>query len=268
MQFSWVNLVDYVSNHVTKDFHMLSQPTIPAMDIIFFIIYLIAGIFLIALLYKLFKMYKETESLDILLFFIGLLLLLISNVIFIFRRFAYASLGAPELGDFLTILLQFPSDLGVLFITLFTIRATFPKRSKVIFSSVLIVVVIKWIVETWVILQGPPLYNVINYDIVYSLEYALIRLVFLLPLYAIPPIVFFYYAKKIRSENKPKSSRALWLGVGMLCFAIPFLVVPIAVVTIGNVMRLLEIFVLPAPIIFYICFTMPNWFKRKIGWPD
>jgi hypothetical protein len=267
MQSLWIDMFNSVSNSSAEGVLSLSAAMAPTMDAVFLVIYLIAGIFLIALLYKLYKMYRETESLDILLFFLGLLLLMISNIIFIFRRMAYAS-GGASMGDFLTILLQFPSELGVLFISLFAIRATFPKRSKVIFSSVFVVVVIKWIVETWVILQGPPLYNVINLDIVYSLEYALIRLGLLLPLYAIPPAVFFYYAKVIRQETKPKSTRAFWLGFAMLCFAIPFLIVPIAVVTVGNVMRLLEILVLPAPIIFYICFTMPEWFKRRIGWSD
>lgn len=239
------------------------QPT--PMDIFFFVIYILAGFFLIILLIKLYKNYRETRSKDVLYFLIGLLLLTTSNVIFILRRFSYELWALPDVGDALTIALQIPSELGVLFISMFAIRFTFPERTKLIVSCVSIIVVVKWIIETIVILQGAPHYVPVNYDIVYSLEYALLRLLLLIPLYIVPPTVFFYYSVKIRGENIPKSNRALWLGVGMLCFAIPFLFVPIGVVTIGHWLRVLEIFVLFAAIIFYIAFTMPKWFKKRIG---
>ena len=235
------------------------------MLIIFMTIYLVAGIFLVLLLYRLYKNYKETRSQDVLFFFTGLLLLLISNIVFMFRRPAYEFLGLPQLGDLLTIILQIPSELGVLFISVFSIRFTFPKRTKLIVSCVSVVVVIKWIVESIIIFYGAPHYYLVNYDIVYSLQYALIRLALLIPLYVTPPTVFFYYGIKIKDESKPKSKRSIWLGFGMLCFAIPFLLVPIAVVTLGHIFRLLEIFVLLAAILFYIGFTMPEWFKKFIG---
>ncbi len=257
----WQYTFDFISNQFAGLGSFLEP-----MNLIFTFVYLLAGVFLIALLFRLYKNYKQTESVEILLFFLGLLLLLISNIIFIFRRLTYASLGLWGLGDLLTIILQFPSELGVLLINSFAIRATFPKRSKIVFSSVLTIIVIKWIVESWAIMIGPPLYDVINFDIVYSLEYSLIRLIFLLPIYIIPPGVFFYSSKVIREESKPKSTRAMWLGIGMLCFAVPFLTVPIAVIIIGYVFRIVEILVVFAPIIFYICFTMPDWFKRRIGW--
>lgn len=192
----WQYTFDYIINQFAG-MSTFFQP----MNLLFFIIYIFAGIFLIALLIQLYKNYKETNSTDILLFLLGLLLLLISNVIFIFRRFAYESIGAWELGDALTIILQFPSDLGVLFINIFATRVTFPKRDKIVFSTVFVIIIIKWIFESLAIIQGPPSYNVINLDIVYSFEYAILRLLFLLPIYSIPPTVFFYYSIKIRKRK-------------------------------------------------------------------
>ena len=233
--------------------------------IVFMGIYLIAGVFLILLLIKLYGSYKDTKSQDILYFMIGLLLLAASNIVFMIRRPMYETFANPFMGDLLTVILQIPSELGVLFIGIFTVRFTFPKRVKGIISIIAIIVAIKWIVESVIILGNSPHYYLVDYNIVYTLDYALIRLGLLIPLYLIPVTVFFYYSVKIRSENKPKSNRALWLGSGMLCFAVPFLSIPILVVTLGHVFRLLEIFVLAAAIIFYICFAMPKWFKKSIG---
>ena len=233
--------------------------------IIFMAIYLVAGVFLFLLLYRLYHNYKETKYQDVLDFLIGLLLLSISNIVFLLRRPAYEFLGMPQLGDLLTIILQIPSETGVLFISAFAMRFTFPEKTKVIIPVVAIVLIIKWFVEGFIIFLGFPHYFLVDYNIVYSLEYALIRLGMLIPLYVTPPAVFFYYGYKVRETSKPKSNRSIWLGFGMLCFAVPFLLVPIAVVTLGHIFRLLEIFVLFAAIIFYIGFTMPDWFKTFIG---
>ena len=105
-------------------------------------IWIVGGIFLAGLIWELYKNYKRTESVESLLFMIGLLLILIALLFFNFAKFSYASLGSPELGDFLTITTQYPVIAGALCINIFAVRTTFPKHSKIVFSILLILAII------------------------------------------------------------------------------------------------------------------------------
>ncbi|MFX1449744.1 MAG: hypothetical protein ACFFCM_02805, partial [Promethearchaeota archaeon] len=59
------------------------------------------------------------------------------------------------------------------------------------------------------------------------------------------------------------SNLSIWLGLGILCFATALLVA-----TIIPTFQVIQVLYVPAAIIFYICFSMPEWFKRSIGWID
>jgi hypothetical protein len=83
------------------------------------------------------------------------------------------------------------------------------------------------------------------------------------PVAVIPISVFYYYAVKIREENRPSSNRSLWLGTGIFCFALAILMLSVASVT-----RIFLVLYIPSSIIFYVCFSMPEWFKRRIGWTE
>ncbi|MFX1449705.1 MAG: hypothetical protein ACFFCM_02610 [Promethearchaeota archaeon] len=226
-------------------------------------IWIVGGIFLAGLIWELYQNYKRTESFESLLFIIGLLLILTSLILFNLAKFSYASLGSPGLGDFFTIITQFPVIVGALSINIFAVRTTFPKRSKIVFSFLLIPATIFLVTLTWATIQGPPYSSVINFEVIYSLDIIIIRLPCIISILMLPAAVFFYFAIRIRNDDKPKSTISFWLGMGIVFFAIAFVVSPIVVE-----LKFFQVFILPAPIIFYICFSMPDWFKRKIGWPD
>ena len=130
-------------------------------------------------------------------------------------------------------------------------------------SFLLIPATIFLVTLTWAIIQGPPYVNVINFEVLYSLDIIIIRLPCIISILALPAAVFFYFAIRIRNDDKPKSIISFWLGMGIVFFAIAFIVSPIVFE-----FRFFQVFILPAPIIFYLCFSIPDWFKRKIGWPD
>ncbi|MFX0133179.1 MAG: hypothetical protein ACFFDN_06000 [Candidatus Hodarchaeota archaeon] len=258
MAASWDYIFQYALNQIIAP-SIFNDP----FQLIMYGIWFVDAIFLAGLIRILYKNYKKTDSVESLLFMIGLLLILTSLVFFNIARFCYESLGSPGLGDLLYIITQFPVIAGSLCFNIFAVRVTFPKRSKIVFSFVLVLGIIFLATITWAVIQGPPYANVVNFDVSFSLNIVFIRLCSLLPILTIPAAVFFYYAIRIRNEDKPKSTTSLWLGLGIVFFAIAFVVSPIAIE-----LRYLQAFVLPAPIIFYICFSMPDWFKRKIGRAD
>ena len=102
----------------------------------------------------------------------------------------------------------------------------------------------------------------------YPLIIQLIIYITAIPSAIFPPAVFFYFAKKIREENKPQSSFSVLFGIGLVCIAfgyifgffvfIPLVILP--VITRGLYLSFI--------IIMYVCFSMPDWFKRRINWPD
>ena len=258
MAASWGYYLEYALNQVTQT-SIFNDP----FQLIMLVVWLVSGIFLAGLLWVLYRNYKKTDSVESLLFLIGLLLLLTSLVLYNVAIQSYSTLGSPELGDLLYIFIQFPVIAGALCFNIFAVRLTFEKHAKIVFSFVLILGIIYLGFIIWAIIQGPPYSNVVNFDIIYSLDISLIRLSTLFPILTIPALVFFYYAIVIRKEDKPKSTLSLLLGLGIVFFDIAFIFAPLA-----YELRFLQALVLPAPILFYICFSMPEWFKRRIGWPD
>ncbi len=258
MAIDWGYIFEYALNQIIKP-SIFNDP----FQLIMLGIWLVDGIFLAGLIWILYKKYKDTENFESLLFLIGLLFILISLVFFNMAKFCYTSLGSRGPGDLLFIISQIPVIVGALCFNIFAVRVTFPKHSRIVFSFVLILGIIFLVTITWGVIYGPPYTNVVNFDVLFSLDIIFIRLCSLLPIIMIPAAVFFYFGIKIRDEAKHKSTRSIWLGLGIVFFAIAFVVSPITIE-----LRFLQACILPAPIIFYICFSMPDWFKRKIGWPD
>ena len=239
--------------------NILTQP----MELFTLVILAISGVLLAGIIYELNKNYKETESVYSLYFLISMITLIISNVLGLIMRFCYTDLGQPGIGDFLGLLEYYSSQITYLFVNLFAFRATFPKHEKIVFIYLLLLSIGFVSIMTWAIAQGPPVSTVDDFELTFSFEIIIVRTGFLLAFFITPTTVFFYHSVKIREENRAHSWVSFWLGMGIALFAT-------VILTLSTLpmLRLLQVLFIPAGIIFYTCFRMPDWFKRKIGWVD
>ncbi|NVM03758.1 MAG: hypothetical protein HWN67_15620 [Candidatus Helarchaeota archaeon] len=232
-------------------------------DLITLVSLSVSGIFLIGIIHALYTNYKKNKLIETLFFLLGMMCLIIAAVFAILVRFSLANWGLLGLGIFFTIITNMFALICILLVNLFSIRVTFPTRYKIVLVILLVISAILIYTGLWAALQGPPYTMVIDFIVFFSLEIMLIRFFGLLPFSIIPISLFFYYAKKVREEKRAHSNRSIWLGLGILCFSIAVLV--------GSAnprFQVIQVLYVPAAIIFYVCFSMPDWFKRRIGWAD
>ncbi|MFX1449746.1 MAG: hypothetical protein ACFFCM_02815 [Promethearchaeota archaeon] len=221
----------------------------------------VSGIFLIGIIHALYLSYKKNKLIETLFFLVGMICLIIGAIFSIIVTFCYANWGLKGLGDLLSILMSIIILICIILVNLFSIRVTFPERYIIIL--VLLLFLSAFMVSTglWATLEGPPHSRVINFGLVFSPVFALIRFFGLLPFFIIPVSLFFYHAKKVREEKRAHSNLSIWLGLGILFFSIDTLVA-----SVYPRFLIIHVLYVPAAIIFYICFSMPDWFKRRIGW--
>lgn len=258
MAVSWEYYVQIALNSIfgpSTSFQLLS--------LISLIIFIIAGAFSIGIINELYKNYKQRATVETLLFLIGIITLIPSNIFLVLVNLFYWILVLPEIAEICILITLLLTQVTVLCIDLFAIRMTFPKRYKIVLFVLLLLAVINITTQYWATLQGPPYLIFYEYTTIYSIDIQIIRFITLVPVAVIPISVFYYYAVKIREENRAKSNRSLWLGTGILFFAFALLMLSIASVT-----RIFVILFIPSAIIFYLCFSMPEWFKRRIGWTE
>ncbi|MFX1450795.1 MAG: hypothetical protein ACFFCM_08135 [Promethearchaeota archaeon] len=258
MPITW----DYYFQFTVNKLYGISTFSDP-FELFMLIVFLIAFIFLLGIINALYKDYKKNKIIETFLFLLGMILLIPSNIFLILISLCYSTFGLPELGAFLTLIALFPSQITYLCVNIFAIRVTFPKRYKVVLVILLILSAATVGAQAWAIIVGSPYSRLINFSMVYSFEVQIIRYIGLVPIAVIPISVFYYYAIKVREENKARSSRSIWLGTGILFFALAVLIASVA-----GEFRIFQVLYLPAAIIFYVCFSMPDWFKRRIGWTE
>ncbi len=232
-------------------------------ELITLISLLISGIFLAGIIHALYINYMKNKLIETLFFLLGMICLIIASVFAIILRFILLNWGLRGLGDLISVIMGIIVLICIVLVNLFSIRVTFPKKYKNILVILLILSAILVYSGLWAAIQGPPHVRVIDFVVVFSPVFMLIRFFCLLPFSIIPISLFFYYAKKVRSEQRAHSNRSIWLGLGILCFATTILVT-----TVIPKLQLIQILFVPAAIIFYVCFSMPDWFKRRIGWTD
>ncbi len=258
MAVSWEYSLQYMSNMIVG-----SSLSSQLFELFMLSISLTAGILVAGIIYRLYKNYKKRESVETLLFLLGMISLIPANVLLTLQSLCYSTFGLPGLGELLTIITLFPAQFTYLCVNLFAIRMTFPKRYKIVLAILLVISAIYIGTQSWAVIQGPPYSNVLNFVTVYSFEIQVVRFLSVGTTAVIPIGVFYYFAVKIREENRPQSNLSIWLGTGILFFAIPVLIT-----SVTAEFRIIQVLYIVSAIIYYICFSMPDWFKRRIGWPD
>ncbi|MFX0141925.1 MAG: hypothetical protein ACFFDN_50275 [Candidatus Hodarchaeota archaeon] len=247
------------------------------VGIISFVLMSLNGIIGIFTLYYVFKKYKKTGNIGDFIFFLAGIFLFTGVIATVIRDIS-SSLNLFGIRDIMLILSIICIAAAAVCSNVFSIRYTYPEKVKiftilfVIPIAILNISVLSWAIindvasTRAVLVQDPYIHFMLTFE--YPLIIQLIIYITAIPSAIFPPAVFFYFARKIQEENKPQSSLSVWFGISLLCIGfgyifeffifIPLLILPL--LTRGLYLSFI--------IIMYIIFSFPDWFKRRINWPD
>jgi len=101
-----------------------------------------------------------------------------------------------------------------------------------------------------------------GYEPKYSYITNLITMYTMIPIIIIGPILFYYYSAKIWKSDSAKGKRSLFMAIALtiviISYAFELIELQISIfIRIGYIIY---------AILMYICFKMPEWFKKFIKW--
>ncbi|MFX0141388.1 MAG: hypothetical protein ACFFDN_47560 [Candidatus Hodarchaeota archaeon] len=212
-------------------------------------------------LYVIMKKYRATEDINTLIFFLAGIFLLFSVGLLGFITFINPTSDPSELFVSLAIIAFISTGTCMLLIDIFAFRFTYPERVKTLFVFVFILLAIFIGILIWMTIEGPP-------SLMYHPTLLILSYFTLIPVMAIGPITFFYYAAKIRQEDRAKSNFALTFGIGIV-LAVIMIFNELSMISIEPMLRaIIRLSGIAFVIIFIIAWKFPDWYKRMIGWPD
>ncbi len=224
--------------------------------------YLVLAILVVATIstLSLFKKYKTTKENSTLSWALAFLFTELAAICMVIETISYTILGQPDLGKMMSVLNMIFTTCAIINLDNFALIMTYPNKKNKILIIVAILGIIAILLVIFANTLGYPYSYIQGFLLIYDVIISYFIFSLILPNFIIGPTIFFYFASKIREENRPKSNLSLWIGIGLTCFGLGYLLIVIPILAIP-----LSIF-LASTIIMYICFSMPEWFKNKIGW--
>ncbi len=237
------------------------------MEVVGLVFVLILEVIMVLLVYRAFTSYRETKMFGTLLWFLAFVTIFVGVIFLILEKVAYSTLGNMGLGDLMTILALTLSGAGIVCFDIFSFHTAYPDYEKVL--SVLVAALAATYIGalSFAIATGSPNSEIINNEPVYSLGFDIIAYITLIPLLTIAPLVFFYFYWRNRDKERGQALRGLWIGIAFSFFAVGYIseAAPYFPAGLAAPLRILHLI---AATILYICLTMPDWFKNRIGWID
>ena len=229
-----------------------------------FLILIILGL-TILICFRLFKDYQKTNDQPTLSWALASFFLVFAIIFLIIEKLSYSSFGQPDFGRFVAMIASSCVSASLISFNNFAFHITYPKYRKLLDIIVAILGISYILILIYANIRGPPYADIVEFELVYDLSINYLIYPLLIPILSIGPIVFFYFSSKSREESRPNSLRALWLGIGLLCFGLGYIVevAPFFPPILSIPLRGLF---LATAIIMYVCFAMPQWFKNRIGW--
>ncbi|MFX0136152.1 MAG: hypothetical protein ACFFDN_21110 [Candidatus Hodarchaeota archaeon] len=209
---------------------------------------------------KLFKKYKETKEKSTLSWAFSLLFIELALTFIIIENISYTVLGQPDFGRIISLIAISCIICVIINLNNFALSMTYPTHKNKLLIIVGVLGIISIFLVIYANILGPPYAEIRGFILTYDFRISYFILAFVIPNFFIGPIIFFYFASKVREENRPKSNLSLWMGIGLTCFGFGYVstFIPILAISLS--------FFLATTIIMYICFSMPEWFKSRIGW--
>ncbi|NHI91868.1 MAG: hypothetical protein EAX96_05155 [Candidatus Lokiarchaeota archaeon] len=228
-------------------------------------------IFVILNIRVLLQKYKHTENKNTLVFTFAFIMFLGAIVTLLIQTL---TLELDEfIGRMMAILALIFSGTAIVLINYFSFNNTFPEKKVGLTIIISLVAVIYVSILTHANingLYGGNLSDIIAGEVAYDPTISLISFICLIPLGLISPIMFFYFSVQSASLNKANSLRSFWMGVAISAFFSGYILEVMAIASpIVDILLIFgRILMFVAALILYICFSMPDWFKNKIGWVE
>ena len=225
------------------------------------------------------RKYKNTKNRSTLYFALAFIFFLCAIALLFIEKVSLASYtSSPHIlieiiGRTNAVLALVMSGTAIVLINIFAFENTFSNKKITLTMLVAIFAVLYISVLTFANIDGflgGSLATISSGEIIYHPLVTLLSILSSLPLGVPTASVFFYYGTTIRSTNKPSSSRSYWMGVAVLIFYFGY-VIEVTSIQIPFVEILIvfgRLFMFIACFILYVCFSMPKWFKNRIGWTE
>ncbi|MFX1450756.1 MAG: hypothetical protein ACFFCM_07940 [Promethearchaeota archaeon] len=237
------------------------------MEVFGLIIVIILEVVIALLIYRAFTSYRETKMFSTMLWLLAFSFIFVGVIFLILEKVAYSTLGNIGLGDLMTILALITSGAGIVCFDMFSFHTAYPDYEKGLSVIVSSLAAIYIGALSFAIATGSPNSEIINNEPVYSLGFDIIAYLTLVPLLAIAPFVFLFFYWRNRDRERGPALRGLWIGIAFLFFAFGY-ISEAAPYFPADLAIPLRVFHLIAASLLYICLTMPDWFKNRIGWTD
>ncbi len=209
---------------------------------------------------KLFKKYQVTHEQSTLSWAFSLLFIEFTLIFLILENISYTTLGQPDFGRLMSTMAFTCVICGIITLDNFALSMTYPKQKNKLLIIVAILGIISLLLVIFANISGPPYAEVQGFVLKLDIYITIFVFAFIIPNFFVGPIIFYYFALMIREENRPKSNLSLWMGIGLTCFGLGYVLTYIPILAIAFS------FFLATTIIMYICFNIPGWFKNRIGW--
>ena len=222
----------------------------------------IASSFTIVLAIFMFRKYREREdrtTIFLMMFFLceGIALIFVAM-----GRIEMAIFLDTSLGLIFHVLAIYTSFLVVVSIGFFAIEITFPEH----FTKLAILIIILVGIGGFIFAFATPIIDLIAREITYSDEIFLVIGPFLFPPIIIGVSVFFYYAKIIKNDSRPKYFRSLTMGIAGIFLSCAYILELIGFT--GFIVIIIRSGFVINALLYYISYTLPKWYQKAIGWEE
>ena len=250
------------------------------IDIIGLLIIIVTMVVIILNVKVLLNSYKETKNISTLyfafvfIFFIGAIVFLLVEKVTLTLHDTNGTILMAILGGWSAILALIFSGCSIVTINLFAFHNTFPERKKILVPIIGILATIYVFLLCYSIFtsmhMGGVLAEIVLGEITYNNYISMWSFLALIPCAISGPVVFFYFSGMTRETNAPNSKRSFWMGFAITLFFIGYVieVVPIQHPIIAYLSIPGRLCFLLAAYILNVCFSMPEWFKNRIGWTE
>lgn len=210
------------------------------------------------------RKYRESKNIVNLYFCVLIIDLIGAGICIFLEQISFDILLNDPLGRIFGTVLLVPTTIAGIVVNSIAFELTYPKRKKLLIIPIIILILIVDFLMAYAILTGVAV-EVGGVIADYGM-YTWMILVAEIPVFFAPLGTFFYFSYVTRKTSPPKSKRSFWLGFALLLFAVPY-VSELIYRPPEIAVPLRGLYVISATLLF-ICFAMPEWFKRYLGWKD
>jgi hypothetical protein len=269
MAITWEQNFVFIVNKILGN-SFFNNP-VQLIGLIMMVVAAIMGVFVLKTIYEKYKSTKDIGFVIYLIAGIALFAAVISNII---MEIINSSLGLFDFTRYLAIFSQIFITIAAVCACIFAFRNTYPDRVKILTIIVIMLAVIANVALAWAIIA-----NVVTGKIaqtsssfviitIFPLEMLILIYCGAIPLAFWPAVVFFYFAAKVRKENKAKSSHSILFGISHSCIGFGYIFTIFQILPPQISPIIVRSFYLAFIITITLCFTTPEWYKRRIGWVD